>query len=60
MLYLNCSLIVPLVSFDAVHTGIVRGLYGLSQLFCYAVMLYLYIKAKVRVTSEEDTSCNSC
>ncbi|KAK1928764.1 Uncharacterized protein P3T76_015702 [Phytophthora citrophthora] len=28
------------------QTNIVRGIYGLSQLFCYAVMVYLYVKAK--------------
>ncbi|KAL4157581.1 hypothetical protein PRNP1_006598 [Phytophthora ramorum] len=31
---------------NSFQTGIVRGLYGLSQLFCYGVMLYLYTKAK--------------
>ncbi|KAE8887017.1 hypothetical protein PF005_g8414 [Phytophthora fragariae] len=31
---------------NSLHTGVIRALYGLSQLFCYAVMLYLYIKAK--------------
>ncbi|KAG7388889.1 hypothetical protein PHYPSEUDO_011723 [Phytophthora pseudosyringae] len=31
---------------DSFQTNIVRGIYGLSQLFCYAVMLYLYVKAK--------------
>ncbi|CAI5701505.1 hypothetical protein KXD40_002756 [Peronospora effusa] len=31
---------------DFVQTSLVRGIYGLSQLFCYGVLLYLYIKAK--------------
>jgi hypothetical protein len=31
-----------------VHVQIVRALYGISQLACYAMMAYLYFKAKVR------------
>ncbi|OWZ07326.1 putative membrane protein [Phytophthora megakarya] len=31
---------------DPLHTGIVRAIYGLSQVLCYAVMLRLYVKAK--------------
>ena len=29
-----------------VQTSLIRGIYGLSQLLCYGVLLYLYIKAK--------------
>ncbi|KAI9913600.1 hypothetical protein PsorP6_005860 [Peronosclerospora sorghi] len=31
---------------DSFQTNIVRGVYGLSQLLCYSVLLYLYVKAK--------------
>ncbi|ETI36745.1 hypothetical protein F441_17049 [Phytophthora nicotianae CJ01A1] len=31
---------------NSFQTTIVQGIYGLSQLFCYGVLLYLYIKAK--------------
>ncbi|CAI5730135.1 unnamed protein product [Peronospora destructor] len=31
---------------DFYHASLVRGIYGLSQLLCYGVLLYLYIKAK--------------
>ncbi|CAH0481992.1 unnamed protein product [Peronospora belbahrii] len=41
--FLTRSLLDPEDSFQ---TNLVRGIYGLSQVFCYSILLYLYMKAK--------------